>query len=237
MFKNKIELLSKLVPLGGIFIILCSSFKLVVFYDQFNISIADYLTIGEYATLFIDDIIYYVQILIVFLILDEVFSLIKSPKNSPRTSTFNYDRFKRLRIFIALTFIVFTTALIVLVFSTNNLLLRLSFLKSLSIFPLSSIYAYLLFSDTKLKPNYKTFMAFIVLIWILFDPYIDAERIIENENKLIYKINLKNKTVITDENLQYLGKSEKYIYLFNLKNKQATILPTSDVNQIEITEH
>jgi hypothetical protein len=62
MNENRIELMGKLLPIGSLFIILCSSIKLVIYYQFFNISIVEYLGIQEYITSFIDDLLYYLMI-------------------------------------------------------------------------------------------------------------------------------------------------------------------------------
>lgn len=59
---ENIENLIKLLPLGSIFIFLCSSIRLVVYYKFFNISIVEYIGIQEFLTLFIDDLLFYLSI-------------------------------------------------------------------------------------------------------------------------------------------------------------------------------
>ena len=59
---SRIESFGKLLPIGTLFIMFCGSLKLVLYYGVFNISIADFLEIGEYVTLFVDDLLYYLSI-------------------------------------------------------------------------------------------------------------------------------------------------------------------------------
>ena len=68
------------------------------------------------------------------------------------------------------------------------------------------------------------------------DGFIDAQKIIENNNKLNYNITFENKVIETNNDLHYLGKSEKYLFLYSLKNKKSTIIPIEKLTKITIEE-
>ncbi|MGG8496597.1 hypothetical protein ACQY1Q_09285 [Tenacibaculum sp. TC6] len=232
MNKEKIELLSKMVPIGGIFIILCSSIKLILFYSQFNISITDFLTIGEYATLFIDDILYYLAIFGLGIFLNEL-----DPKSDKGTNdNLDYGIFKKERIGIILMSIVTVTGVIIWLYFTDSLYKKLDIIK-VGIYLLSTFfYSYLLFIKTRLKFSYRALIIFAILFYTGMDGVIDAQKIKENKNKLNYIITLENETIITNEDLHYLGKSDKFIYLYFLTKKESMIFQTTNLMKIQIIE-
>ncbi|MGK0236020.1 MAG: hypothetical protein ACI9EK_002563 [Psychroserpens sp.] len=66
------------------------------------------------------------------------------------------------------------------------------------------------------------------------DGFIDAQGVFENKNRLNYIITFDNRTITTSDDIHYLGKSEKYIYLYSLKKNEATILSNSKLDRIKI---
>lgn len=54
-----LENIIKMLPLGALFLIVSSSLKLIIYYNQFNISIMDYIELDEVIVSFIDDMLFY----------------------------------------------------------------------------------------------------------------------------------------------------------------------------------
>jgi hypothetical protein len=232
MNKEKIELLSKMVPIGGVFIILCSSIKLILFYMQFNIAITDFLTIGEYATLFIDDILYYLAIFGLGILLNEL-----GPKsNQSNVDNLDYGIFKKERIgIITITILSIIGAFIWLDF-TEAFSKKLDIAKVEIYLLFTFLHSYLLFKKTRLNFSYRGLIIFAILFYTAMDGVIDAQKIKENTNKLNYSITLDTEIITTNDDLHYLGKSDKFIYLYFLTKKESMILSTSNLTKIQINE-
>lgn len=94
--------LMKYVPLGGIFLILLSSLKLVIFYKVFNISIVNYLHIQEYIPLFIDDILEYIFVFGIVIL----FVMILNPKMLEFKYLEKADLYINLKFLFVLTFFI-----------------------------------------------------------------------------------------------------------------------------------
>lgn len=56
---KNLENIAKLLPLGALFLIICSSVKLIIYFGQFNIKIMEYAELDEVIVSFIDDMLYY----------------------------------------------------------------------------------------------------------------------------------------------------------------------------------
>jgi|AntRauMFilla1563_2_1112583.scaffolds.fasta_scaffold00368_3 hypothetical protein len=235
MNKERTEFLSKIIPVGGIFIILCSSIKLIIFYKHFSISITDYLSIGEYATLFIDDIIYYLIIFGGGIYLNELSSYSKKDSNH-KSDNFDYHMYKNKRVRIIIISSIVIIGIIILIFNIDSLYQKLEALKAGIYILLCLLYCYLSFEKTSFNFSYRSLIVTGILLHTTMDGLVDAQKIIENNNKLNYKITFDNKIISTDNDLHYLGKSEKFIYLYNLKNKEAIILSNSKLDKIQIVE-
>ena len=53
---NWLNILIKLIPLGGVFLIFCGAVSQISYYSLFNISIENYLSLNEYVALMFIDI-------------------------------------------------------------------------------------------------------------------------------------------------------------------------------------
>ncbi|MGK0236019.1 MAG: hypothetical protein ACI9EK_002562 [Psychroserpens sp.] len=155
MTKDRIETLSKIIPLGGVFIILCSSIKLIIFYGQFNVKITDYLSIGEYATLFVDDTIYYLIIFGVAILLS-VFN--KSIKESSKADEgdFDFKEFKDERIWIIIISVIVTIGMVILLLIEDSLYFKLDVFKNGIYLLLTLGWSFLLFVKTKYRFSYRS---------------------------------------------------------------------------------
>ena len=232
MNKEKIELLSKMLPIGGVFIILCSSIKLILFYIQVNIAITDFLTITEYATLFIDDILYYLTIFGLGILLNEL-----NPKsNHTNDDNVDYGIFKQERITIILISIVIIIGVSVLLYFSDSFYEKLDMVKVGTYLLITCFYGYLLFKKTRVNFSYRGLIIIAILFYTGMDGVIDAQKVKENKNKLNYIITLNNEKIITNDDLHYLGKSDRFIYLYFLTKKESLILPISDLRKIRIIE-
>lgn len=232
---ERVEILSKIIPIGGIYIILCSSIKLILFYKQFNISITDYLSIGEYATLFIDDIVYYLAVFGIGILLYEIDPYLNK---EPYQESENHDfkKYKKEKKWIILTSGIVTIIIIILLFYADSFYLKLEVIKSGLFLLLVLIRSYLLFVKTSFKISYRGVYLIAILYFSTIDGFIDANKIIENEDNLNYVITFENIIINTNDDLHYLGKSENFIYLYNLKNNEAMVYPTSKLDKIQIVK-
>jgi len=230
---RKIETLSKLLPIGGTLIMLCSSIKVVIYYKFFNISITDFLSIGEYVTLFIDDILYYLAIFGLGIFLNIVSPNEKKEEDSGTDNT-DYTIFKNEKKWIVILSIITLILIIILFFYVNSTENKLNVVKVGLFGLLSFFYVYAL--KTKIKFNYFYYIISGLLIYTIMDGVIDAQKIFDNKNKLNYNITIENKMIETNDDFHYLGKSEKYLFFYSLKDQLSTIISIDDLNKITIVE-
>lgn len=227
-----IDNLSKLLPIGAVFIILCSSIKLVIFYQIFNIAIADYLEIGEYATLFVDDILKYLAIFglgIAIHVIDQ--NTRKQPSSNSHDVPFLQGKKKIIWFFSIMAIIVIATV----VFNSYTISFheKLNTIKAGVIALISLIFIFAL--NTKYEFNYFYFIIFSLVVYTAMDGAIDGYKLLDNDDKLNYEITIEGGKIHTDDCLHYLGKSEKYIFLYDLDSEKSTIIPIEKVNEIKIT--
>ena len=232
MNKEKIELLSKIVPIGGVFIILCSSIKHVLFYDQFNINITEFLTIGEYATLFVDDILGYLIIFGGGILHDQFVS----KTDLIDDDNLIYVLLKKERIGIIVISILAIIGISVSLFFIESFSVKLGLIKFGVFFLAVLIYLYFFFKKARLYLSYSGLMVLAILFNSSMDGLINAQEIKENKNKLNYTITFNNQTITTNDDLHFLGKSDRFIYLYFLTKKESMILPTSSLREIQIVE-
>jgi hypothetical protein len=226
-----IDTLSKLLPIGAVFIILCSSIKLVVYYQIFSITIADYLEIGEYATLFVDDILKYLAIfgLGIAIHLIDQFSRKKTTSES-NDNPFLHSTKKIIWFFSVMAIIIVAVA--VFISHTISFHEKLNAIKSglLALISLTFIFAL----NTRYEFNYFYFIIYSLLVYTGMDGAMDGHKIIENDDKLNYEITIEGRKIYTDDCLHYIGKSKKYIFLYDLDSEESTIIPIEKVNEIKI---
>ena len=226
-----IENIAKFLPIGSVFIILCSSIKLVAFYNLFNITIVDYLEAQEYLTLFIDDLIYYLLIFGTGLVL-ELFSNkgnitnVDLPSNSRVVDNKIFDNV--IYIFIVLIFI-FIAITFYRDIPTSD---KASYIGVASFGILTSLY-FLLTNRFKNFP-YLLYIAISIFIYSIMYGYKEGYEILEKKNPKEYSFQFDDKKIQTDSSYQYLGKSKHYIFLYDSNGKTSTILNKKDLNKIEI---
>lgn len=225
---KQIEIFSKFLPLGSIFLILCSSIRLVTYYNFFNISIVYFLGIEEYVSLFVADILYYILTfgagLIIYYFLGE-----------QKRDNFDFSIYKGKKLYVKKIAILLLILTIFLCFlSSSNSILTLFI--GIGIFlQLGLLHVYSLWSKIHFF-KYLHFLTIAMLNYVIMFALKDGYTIIENKDKLNYCIEFKEKIIETNDNLHFLGKSEKYIFLYNLINKEAIVLLNEDLIKINIIE-
>lgn len=228
---EKIEKLTKLLPFGSIFILFCSSIKLVIYYKTFNVPIVDYIGIQEFITSFIDDLLFYLCIfgIGVFLTLFNITQNANQNFSLKNDTPEEYKNEHKISLILSI-FILFLTLGFANYTDSKS--------KSIEIICVGSFIFLSLFrvflSSTKLTIPYTLLIIIGVLLYTIMYGYTDAYKIIENKDKLNYTIVFKDKTYVTDNNLKYIGKTENFMFLYNLKSKRTTILKKDDLVKINI---
>jgi hypothetical protein len=226
-----IDNLAKNLPIGSVFIILCSSVKLVVYYNLFNITIVDYLEVQEYLTLFIDDLIYYILIFGIGLILE----LFSSPINIEVLRTQPNVRVVKSKTNDVVIYLLIAILLILIGFVLYKdipLSKKASYIGVASFGILTSLY-FLLTKRLKNFPYYL-YIAIGIFIYSIMFGYEDGYKVLEQKNLKQYKIQIEDKVIQTDSGLHYLGKSRNYIFLYNSVKECSEIYNMKGLVKIEI---
>ncbi len=233
----KIDSLIKVLPLGSLFIITCSSIKLVLYYDIFNISITDYIGIDEILVSFIDDILYYTMVFGIgvglnFYMDSRRKKVVDNANYTPKPkSTFTKISNQIVEILVTL-FVCFLIN--ILCFHTKNCYEKVSLIFAivLTIF----IYFQIKLSGTKHEPNYYLTIAVWAVILIFFDGLKSGYRI--KDDKSSYSVNLlfnDSLKVSTDSTYRFIGKTREFIFFYNSDLKKTDIYSNSNLNKIQIS--
>ncbi|MFV8351534.1 hypothetical protein [Flavobacterium sp. XS2P14] len=226
---KQIEQLSKLLPFGSVFIILCSSIKLVVFYKIFKISIVEYIGISEYLTFFIDDILYYIAIFgigLTFYVYNTDFT---------ETNTLiEIDWRENIKSIIFISGLIVTIIILKLILYNNSEIESDKYqIIGVGIFIILCL-LHVLSSKINFNFPYPIFILLSIITYTFMEGNSDAYKKIENANKSNTVIELKDYKIVTNSKLIYLGKTEKYFFLFKIDTKTSVIIPNENVIQIKI---
>lgn len=224
--KQNIEYITKLLPVGYFFLIFCSSIKLVTYYAFFGINITDFISIAEYATLFVDDILVYLAMFGFGLLLN-----ISTKNNNKTSEATKLGSFGKVMIGLIILTVI---AISILAYNENLMHEKLSIIKVGTY--ISLIWYYLMQQSRNSGFSFLILTLIAVVIYTLFDGFIDANKILEKESKFDYVLLFENKQINTAETLFYLGKSSDFIYLYDKVNKKAKIISTDKLMEIEIVE-
>ncbi|MFK7900332.1 MAG: hypothetical protein AB8B61_06210 [Cyclobacteriaceae bacterium] len=226
-----IESIGKILPIGGTFILLCSSLKLVLFYKQFNIKIADYIELSEYITVFIDDLIYYCTIFGFGLIFTYILNLKKETSFTP-------EKHKKEGFFDYKTLII--VPIIILGLLTSLFFIEKEISSKLIIVKMGTILIYsavhVIVSNKKWEFSYNVIILVCIIIYSSFDGLIDSYKLMEKGNSESYKIILEKEEIKTNKNILYLGKTNKYIFTYNIELKESKIVLMKNLKSIKIKE-
>jgi hypothetical protein len=228
---EKIENLIKLLPLGSVFILFCSSIRLVIYYKVFNISIVEYIGIHEFLTVFIDDLLLYFSIFgigILLYLFDNIFN--KSQDLVLKNTT--PEKYKNERkVFLIL--LITTLSLIIILSNSTETKSKSIEIIGVGIFLMLSLLRVFL-SSTKFTIPYPLLITAGIVIYTAMYAFSDAQKILEKKDRLNYTVVFKEKTYFTDKNLKYIGKTENYLFLYNLKSNRTTILKNDELIKINI---
>lgn len=213
-----LENITKFLPLGSLFVILCSSVKLVIYYKIFNISIVEFLGIEEYITLFIDDLLYYVMIFGVGVLL-YIFNTDFS--NNIITIRQDFSEFKTKRVVVQILMVAFVIIIPIYIYhlDKNSFKIQGIGLGIFIFFNLLHVYS----SVSKIRFPYPVLIICSLFLYTIIGAFVDAQKIFDDENKIMYNIEINNLKIQTNDDLHYLGKSEKYIFFYSIKKSETKI--------------
>lgn len=228
---EKVEKLIHLLPIGSIFILFCSSIKLIIYYKIFNISIVDYIGIQEFITSFIDDLLLYSCLFGITIIL-YFYDIVQNANQNYVLKSDTPESYKNERKISFALFVIILLLIIVFAYYSDSTS-RLIEIICVGLF--MSLTAFRIFlSSTKATLPFPLFIMITIVIYTIMYGSTDAYKIIENKDKLNYTIVFKEKTYFTDKSLKYIGKTENFLFLYNLTSKTATILKNDDLLKINI---
>ncbi|MGH1388484.1 hypothetical protein [Kordia sp.] len=227
-----IDKLGKLLPIGTLFLILCSSIRTIYYYQGFNISIVDYMELSEFIISFLDDIYLYLLIIfspLIWQLLNDFFSNNDIATEPAKLKSNRKLFFRNLTIvyFFALAAIVVSK-----IFFINYYVYGVAF------FVIILIYIFfVIFKGSKID-NLSKYLA--VVPTLIFLSFIDANfsklRILERE-KSNYNVKLAfdGSTIKTTNDLQFIGQCKNYVFFYNINNKISTAYKKDNISMLEIS--
>ncbi len=232
--KEKIEIAAKIIPIGSLLLILASSIKLTTFYDYFNINITEYLSLQEYAALFIDDILILIYPFI-FMVFGYLLSMSMNKRKKDKKEAISKRVIKIVRIIMI--GLLFTTIISSAIFYYCEVKTPFELLRSLKL-QLNSILVLFLISilnSDKLIQNLYIFFAIFFCIPITLDGRIDAYRVLENKDELNFEFSFENEEpIITNDYMHKVGITENYIFLYNISTNEPTIIPKDKLKKVRV---
>ena len=233
--------LSKILPLGSLFIIVCSSINLVIFYKIFDIPIVEYLEAQEYLTLFIDDILLYLLIFgfgLGFHFISLYENKLSADKKIQQKNTKKEPQKKPGNKILRYSLDVLI--LVLVIFIAHTLFKDIPNSEKAShigtaffgILSLSFIHAV---NDSKSFP-YLLYIALAILSYSIMYAFEDAYEILEKTDLKKYELQINDNTIKTDSTLHYLGKSKNFIFLYNSAENSSEIWKTDDLRKIRIEQ-
>lgn len=211
-------------------LILNSAVHLIKYYNMFGISIIDYMDFTELVLGFFDDfliIVYSLLSILIWVLLEDFIFNTNGNLTHVKNSKAKRMQFYRISI---------------LAFLGIHLLsqLALIWLKEYYVY-LSTIVIFFLVifwifkkgaSIDKYSKYVITVLSLIYLLYLLAG--FNAAEIIERKDKTEVTVILENKTIRTNENLRYIGKSRNYIFFYNLIEQASIVIPTKRILETKI---
>lgn len=226
----------KTIPIATFFIILASSIKLAIFYSVFKINIVDYIGVSEYIPLFIDDLHGLLLIVSGSIIGIAIFKVSGMKPDTKEEVNARVDN-KAMRIlWIILVFILVIIAGFGALYCWPTISEKLEMATGFYI----GIMCCVFMVSTTYK-NSSTSLYLIALLSLIFVPlvlsgYTDAYTILDNRNEEEYQIFFERDTVITNNKIHYLGKSQDYLFIYNSQEEEAIIKQNKHLKEIRITK-
>lgn len=242
MVKEEIEKYIRWIPAGGLLLILLSSLKHILFYDQFDINITEFIGISEYISIFMDDAIKYLLplvLLYLFLLFLKEYSIKSIKKRFDKMSeekkekaiTNNEMDLKTRKYgytLLILSFIFLVAYKFYLKGFTNTTFLENRWLITLII---TFIYFYLFNHSVK-----RDILIVIILSAIgslLFGAFVESNNIRIGKEEFSYSANFTDhKSIKTDNKLKFIGKTNDFIYFFNLEKEESHVISTRNLDCI-----
>lgn len=222
-----LDRIGKNLPIGTLLIVFLSSIKLVVYYKIFNISIVDFIGIQEIITSFIDDLLYYCIVfgITIFLNFTEF--------TSNQESKIDFSVYKKERnIVLSLMAFILIGVLYMFFFDGDSLYQKVAFL-GISSYILILLIMFLMRFTIYITP-YWIFMTISIISYTTIFAYIEAYKIIGNENNEEYQILFKDNKIETNDNIKFLGNTEKYIFIYNISKDKTSIIDNSEIMEINV---
>lgn len=216
--------------------------KQILFYNEFDISIVDYLTIGEMLTSIFDEVYFFIILIILGFIYAVVVQLfIESPKlvNNEYDSEKTRKFFLNVDIDIQFFTLLALSILIICLIRFDVLNFWWCVLAVIIVFQFVII-GFQFFNRNDSNPyqaTNKDSIAAIVAcfcVFIFLSSHSDANK--KRTNKSLTQIVLSNDTLKCDAsaNLIYLGKTENYCFIYNTQEKSKLVIKMEDVKRIII---
>jgi len=243
MTKENFEAYFKYIPLGSILLILLSAFTHILYYNQFDINITEYIGISEYISIFIDDAIYDLMPLIILYIIlffvakelgkwsDKKFNK-KTDKEKEETIK-NNETERRTRKFTYLAFIFFLIINISYYFWTKEIsadtILGLKFRIVALI-----LFTYALIFNDKIRYDLVAIIVLYAASNLFFGALLKSTTIKNNQEEFSHRITFSDmEPIITNDNLKFIGKTSDFIYMYNLKKNQSNVISTKHLVSIK----
>lgn len=238
--------MSDLIPYAGLigtFVLLCGLLKFYIYYKQFNISILRFIEIGETITLFMDNLLGYMAI-----ILPTSFNLAYIYKSDePKIYSPSYSIFDTLKYHWMFSAILLA-AMFVYAFlyhrygkgvKTLDLLLLLAFI-TICIVGVPPLFIYVLRTchhDFGTTINAK--LLYLIFLCTMLTCFSIAAAIAETykvkKHRFLSNVNITLKegaTLETSEINYFIGMTKNYFFIYDSKRKSCTVYKTENIDKL-----
>lgn len=222
------QTLKEFIPIGTFLLIICSSIKLITFYDAFGIDIINYIKLSEVTFSFLDDIYKYLTLLgfyIIWWTIDDLFIARKEEsKVEDSISQRNYVR----DIVIQIMIVNLICLLLSIFIRKDSITFQIGQILLVFILALSQRKVY---QFSNLIKYYVLF--FVVLAYTYFQAKIDISNLKDDNKFAKVSIIFDGEEIKSSKENYFIGRTENYTFFYNPKDAKTTIYANSKISKIE----
>lgn len=222
------QTLKEFIPIGTFLLIICSSIKLITFYDAFGIDIINYIKLSEVTFSFLDDIYKYLTLLGVYIIWWVIDDLIIAKKEEGKVEDSISQR-NYVRDIIIQIMLVYLTCLLLSIFIRKDAITFL--IGQLLLILILAFSQRKIYQFSSLIKYYVLF--FVVLAYTYFQAKIDISKLKDDNEFAKVSIIFDGEEIKSSKENYFIGRTENYTFFYNPNETKTTVYANSKISKIE----
>ncbi len=226
--KNWLKEIGTTIPIISLFVAFLGVIRTYLFYNHFDIQIANYIGLSELTSLIIYDIIRLSPYIVEIFIVSEIGMAFKSylKKKNDTDKKVNKTKANITNVISVLVILIFFGYSIFKSQSVFNSMMGMPMLFSLIVF------IYLSIKIENIPPFLP--LAFVTSFFFFLKTIEFEVYGIEHKKYLGTVISAKDKTYISSDSTYYIGKTASFVFIYNKYDSSNTIIPTAEIKLMKI---